>query len=82
MLLAHGTADTITSPSETWAFVERVRVVTPVAAIEIRDGDHPMLRRARLWHTIAAAFARSALGLPAGPLAAAVTSTEGSRTVL
>lgn len=82
VLLAHGTADTITSPSETWAFVERARVVTPVAAIEIRDGDHPMLRRARLWHTIAAAFARSALGLPAGPLAAAVTSTEGSRTVL
>jgi hypothetical protein len=32
-----------------------------VTAIEVRDGDHPMLRRARLWHAIAAEFARSAL---------------------
>src|SRR5438093_8222220 len=46
VLLAHGTADSITSPMETWAFVERARAVTEVAAIEVRDGDHPMLRRA------------------------------------
>ena len=66
VLVAHGTADGITSPAETWAFVERARAVTEVAAIEVRDGDHPMLRRARLWHAIAAEFARAALYLPAG----------------
>jgi alpha-beta hydrolase superfamily lysophospholipase len=82
VLLAHGAADTITSPAETWAFVERARAVTPVAAVEVRDGDHPMLRRARLWHAIAAEFARAALGLPAGPLAAAVTALDASRTIL
>jgi dienelactone hydrolase len=68
VLVAHGTADTITSPAETWAFVERAREFTTVTAIEVRDGDHPMLRRARLWHAIAAEFARSAVGLsPASP---------------
>jgi pimeloyl-ACP methyl ester carboxylesterase len=82
VMLAHGTVDTITSPAETWAFVERARAVTPVAAVEVRDGDHPMLRRARLWHALAAEFARASLGLPAGPLTAAVTSTEASRTIL
>lgn len=63
VLVAHGTADTITSPAETWAFVQRAREFTAVTAIEVRDGDHPMLRRARLWHAIAAEFARSAVGL-------------------
>ena len=84
VLLVHGTADGITSPAETWAYVERARAVTQVAAIELRDGDHPMLRRARLWHAIAAEFARAALGLPAGDLAAAVTATapDEHRTLL
>lgn len=82
VMLAHGAADTITSPAETWALAERARAVTAVAAVEVRDGDHPMLRRARLWHALAAEFARTALGLPAGRLTMAVTSTEASRTVL
>ena len=80
VLLVHGTADGITSPADTWAYVERARAVTEVAAIEVRDGDHPMLRRARLWHAIAAEFARAALGLPAGNLAAAVTATAATRS--
>ena len=84
VLLVHGTSDRITSPAETWAFVERARAVTEVAAVEVRDGDHAMLRRARLWHAIAAEFARATLGLPAGDrvLAAAVTATAAGRTVL
>ena len=84
VLLAHGTADSITSPAETWAFLERARAITEVAAVEVRDGDHPMLRRARLWHAIAAEFARTALALPAGDRAldAALTATAGPRTVL
>jgi len=84
VLLAHGTADSITSPAETWAFLERARAITEVAAVEVRDGDHPMLRRARLWHAIAAEFARTALALPPGDRAldAALTATAGRRTVL
>jgi hypothetical protein len=84
LLLAHGTSDSVTSPAETWAFVERARAVTEVAAVEVHDGDHPMLRRARLWHAIAAEFARAALPLPPGDaaLAAAVTAADGSRVVL
>ncbi len=91
VLVAHGTADRITNPQETWAYVQRARTVTQVAAIEVRDGDHPMLRRARLWHAIAAEFARAALELPAGSraavpgsVAAAVTMTawEPPRTIL
>jgi len=84
VLLAHGSADTITSPAETWAFLERARAVTDVSAVEVRDGDHAMLRRARLWHAIAAEFARAALALPFrdSALAAAVTATSGSKTVL
>jgi len=85
VLLVHGTADGITSPAETWAYVERARAVAQVAAIEVRDGDHPMLRRARLWHAIAAEFARTALDpTRTGSLAAAVTTTapHPPRTVL
>ena len=92
VLVAHGTADGITDPQETWAYVERARAVTRVTAIEVRDGDHPMLRRARLWHAIAAEFARAALELPAGArasgaagsVAAAVRTTawEPPRTVM
>jgi pimeloyl-ACP methyl ester carboxylesterase len=84
VLVVHGTADSITSPAETWAFVEQAREFTKVTAVEVRDGDHPMLRRARLWHAIAAEFARAALALPPGDaaLAAAVTATDGSRVVL
>jgi pimeloyl-ACP methyl ester carboxylesterase len=84
VLLAHGSADGVTSPAETWAFLERARAVTEVSAVEVRDGDHAMVRRACLWHAIAAEFARAALALPSGDsaLAAAVTTTSGSRTVL
>jgi pimeloyl-ACP methyl ester carboxylesterase len=85
LLVVHGTADTVTSPAETWAYAERARTVAQVAAIEVKDGDHPMLRRARLWHAIAAEFARAALGQPSAgspDLAAAITSTAGPRTVL
>jgi alpha-beta hydrolase superfamily lysophospholipase len=84
VLLAHGTADSITSPAETWAFLERARAITEVAAVEVRNGDHPMLRRARLWHAIAAEFARAALALPPADRAlnAALTVTAGPRTVL
>jgi pimeloyl-ACP methyl ester carboxylesterase len=64
ILLAHGNADRVTRPADTWAFAERAGSVTDVTAIEIRSGEHAMLRRARLWHGIAAEFTRLALHLP------------------
>jgi pimeloyl-ACP methyl ester carboxylesterase len=77
VLLAHGTADHITSPAETWAYAERARSVTEVATIEVRDGEHTMLRHALLWHRIAADFSRLSLGLPieAGELTEACRET-------
>ena len=65
ILLVHGTADEVTDPAETWAYAERARAVTRVSAIEIHGGEHTMLRRAALWHRIAADFSCLSLGLPA-----------------
>jgi hypothetical protein len=65
VLLAHGSADTVTRPRDTWAYAERACAVCNLAAIEVRGGDHPMVRRARLWHAIAAEFSRVAFGLSA-----------------
>ena len=64
VLLAHGTADRITSPEETWAYAERARSVTRTATIEVLGGEHTMLRRAALWHRLAVEFSRLSLGLP------------------
>lgn len=79
VLLAHGTADRITSPQETWAYAGRAGEVTGVAVIEVRDGEHTMLRRAALWHEIAADFCRLALHLPTYPteVSAAVAGRPG-----
>lgn len=78
ILLAHGSADHITSPARTWDYADRASSVGQVAALEVLGGDHPMLRRARLWHDIAAEFARVALGLPAGQGEVAVTIEKAS----
>lgn len=82
ILLAHGTADVLTSAAETWAYAERARALTTVAEIEVRGGDHPMIRRVSLWHALAATFACVSLGLPAPdpPVATALASAQ--RTVL
>jgi len=79
LLLAHGTADRITRPADTWAYADRARAVSDVAVIEIRGGDHPMIRRALLWHAIAAEFTRASFGLPAGGGEAAVAITASAR---
>lgn len=82
ILLAHGTADIVTSPADTWAYADRARALTTVAEIEVRGGEHAMLRRAGLWHSLAAAFTSVSLGLPppGGPVVRALASSE--RTVL
>ncbi|MGH3205449.1 MAG: alpha/beta fold hydrolase [Streptosporangiaceae bacterium] len=85
ILLAHGTADTVTRPADTWAYAERARALTSVTEIEVRTGEHTMLWRAPLWHGLAAAFTCLSLGLPrpAGSAAAAVADArQPPRTVI
>jgi pimeloyl-ACP methyl ester carboxylesterase len=86
ILLSHGNSDRITRPEDTWLFAERAAAVTDVTAIEVRDGEHAMLRRASVWHNIAAEFCRVALQLPVGPgeLGAVLrrTTDAAGRTVL
>jgi len=84
VLLAHGSADGITSPEETWAYAERARTeVQPreLTVIEVRGTDHAMLRRARLWHALAANFARTALDLPGHSPLPGHSTAPGSTTV-
>lgn len=66
ILLVHAAADRVTRPADTWAYARRAGESAAVTAVELRSGDHAMVRRARLWHQLAAEFARSALALPAG----------------
>lgn len=85
ILLAHGTADAVTSPADTWAYAERARALTNVTEIEVRTGEHTMLWRAPLWHGLAAAFTCLSLGLPApsGAAAAAIADARPpQRTVV
>jgi pimeloyl-ACP methyl ester carboxylesterase len=79
VLLAHGTADRVTSPADTWAYANRARAVCDLTTIEIRGADHPMLRRALLWHAIAAEFTRVSFGLPLGTGEAAAAITASAR---
>ncbi|HLQ53097.1 MAG TPA: alpha/beta fold hydrolase [Streptosporangiaceae bacterium] len=67
ILLVHASADRVCRPAETWAYAERARPAGQVATIEVRHGDHGMLRRASLWHEIAAEFAQLSLGRAASP---------------
>jgi dienelactone hydrolase len=84
VLFAHGDRDKITRPRDTWAFAERAREVTQVAAIEVSADGHAMLRRAGLWHALAAEFARASFGVAAGEerLAAAVRDTGPGRVTV
>jgi pimeloyl-ACP methyl ester carboxylesterase len=85
ILLAHGTADTVTGPADTWVYAERARALTRVTEIEVRTGEHTMLWRAPLWHGLAAAFTCLSLGIPtpSGSAAAAVAEAQlPQRTVV
>ena len=67
VLLAHGDRDRVTSAPDTWAYASRASSAgARVTAIEVAGGEHAMLRRAGLWHGLAAEFTRAALALPPG----------------
>ena len=65
LLLVHGTADTTTSPAMTWQYARDASDFAAVGAVAVDGGDHAMLRRARLWHRLAAEFTSLALEVPA-----------------
>jgi pimeloyl-ACP methyl ester carboxylesterase len=62
VLVAHGDGDRITSAAASAAWVERARPVAASAAfVTIRGERHAMLHRARLWHSLTAAYVFAAL---------------------
>jgi predicted esterase len=62
LLLVHGTADRTTSPALTEEYRHRLEQAgIPAGLIEISGAEHSMLRRARLWHELAAGFVAEAL---------------------
>ena len=66
LLVAHGTRDRVTDPRASAAFAERARDAgARVSYLEVRGDGHPMLRRAALWHALAAQFVVGALTDPA-----------------
>ncbi|MFK0171859.1 alpha/beta hydrolase [Streptomyces sp. NPDC090306] len=71
VVVLHGTADRITDPAGSDAWVRRARAAGSRARLLlVRDGDHAMLRRAGLWHRTAADAVTDLLapdGQPGGP---------------
>jgi len=80
ILLAHGTADAVTRPADTWVYAERARALTRVTAIEVRTGEHTLLWRAPLWHGLAVAFTCLSFGLPTRSGSAAAAVSDARRT--
>ncbi|HEY7047380.1 MAG TPA: alpha/beta fold hydrolase [Jatrophihabitantaceae bacterium] len=68
LLIAHGDRDRITDPAASAAFARRAAEVADVSYVQVRSSEHTMLRRAPLWHELAAAFAVAAVidGRPVG----------------
>ena len=62
LLIAHGDHDRMTDPGAAAAFAERARPLAEhVTYVTVLDERHAMLRRARLWHGLAAGFTVGAL---------------------
>jgi alpha-beta hydrolase superfamily lysophospholipase len=64
VLVVHGTADSVTSPRETWEWAEQAR---PLAGrllyVRVGGSGHALLRRARLWTDLAVGWTLTSLGL-------------------
>jgi len=81
VLLAHGDQDRMTSAAATGRFAEQLRAAGVTASfVTVRGDGHAMLRRARLWHDLAAGFLTGTLlsedGLAAGELSTDELSTD------
>lgn len=56
LLIVHGEHDRITDPAASAAFAEQARELATVGYVSVRGTEHAMLRRARLWHQLAATY--------------------------
>ena len=64
VLIAHGTADRITSPAASKAYARRAEAVAAgVEYVEIPGETHAMLRAVRTWNRLAIRGVRDGLGL-------------------
>ncbi|MEV8374571.1 alpha/beta hydrolase [Kribbella sp. NPDC056861] len=71
VVLAHGTADRITSPALTAAYAKRLRGHgAPVALISVEGSDHTMLSRSADWNALVRNFVT-------GTLTTATLTTDG-----
>ena len=64
VLIAHGDADRITDPRESYAYAQRAKAVTDrVIRYDVHGEGHAMLRRAQDWNRLTNRFLLGALGL-------------------
>ena len=62
VLIAHGDADRMTSPTASAAFARSAaHVAESVSYVQVRGEKHAMLRRARVWTQLSTAFTRAVL---------------------
>jgi dienelactone hydrolase len=62
LLIAHGTLDRTTSPGASARFADQARhFAIQVTYVSVTGDGHPMLRRAGVWHALAAGFTAGAL---------------------
>jgi pimeloyl-ACP methyl ester carboxylesterase len=89
VLVAHGDLDRMTSARQSAAWTERARTVAASASyLSIRGERHAMLRRASLWHSLAAAYVDAVLlgrrpnAADDSPTAAVITKVLAGRPSL
>ncbi|MFJ7213488.1 alpha/beta hydrolase [Amycolatopsis sp. NPDC098790] len=73
VVFVHGTADRVADPEKAFAAARRLARTAHVGVVQVRDGDHAMLRRHRVFADLAASFTTAALlgrppADPHGPL--------------
>ncbi|MDQ0077250.1 alpha/beta hydrolase [Arthrobacter oryzae] len=67
VLIVHGSADRWTSPAESLKFAQRAAAVADeLRYVSLAGAGHFMIRRIRLWHTLATGFVLKAFGEAAG----------------
>nr|WP_267241482.1 alpha/beta fold hydrolase [Streptomyces sp. PR69] len=74
IVLVHGDRDRVTDPRGSWDLAARARAAgAETCALRIPGGDHAMLRRAQVWHTLTTRLVTGLLRL--GPLPATVADS-------
>jgi pimeloyl-ACP methyl ester carboxylesterase len=83
VFIAHGLQDTRVSAAQSLGWARRAAgVVAELHRVELRDTDHAMLRRIRLWHALTSYAAARFLDLPADvPPGAEALLTAGARSL-